>query len=157
MTSGGKKANKGGGKKRMGGVSAADYEGEAPPHFQNLTLARASELPQPAKEAHFLRMFGQSDRQIADTNSREGGVPQVLMMMNGDVQKCIASDQSMVLRDAAKQKTPEQQVESLYFSFLGRRPTIPETQTARRVFGEGLKLPDLTWVLFNSREFIFIQ
>lgn len=156
-TTGGKKANKGGGKKRMGGVSAADYEGEPPPHFQNLTLARASELPQPSQESHFLRMFGQSDRQIADTNSREGGVPQALMMMNGIVQKCIASDQSMVLRDAAKQKTPEQQVESLYFSFLGRRPTIVETQTARRVFGEGLKLPDLTWVLFNSREFIFIQ
>jgi hypothetical protein len=79
------------------------------------------------------------------------------MMMNGEVQKCIASAQSMVLRDAAKQQSPERQVESLYFSFLGRRPTIVETQTARRVFSEGLKLADLTWVLFNSREFIFIQ
>ncbi len=152
-----RRGGKGNGKKRMGGVTAEDYDGAAPPHFENLTLARASELPQPAKEAHFLRMFGQSDRQIADTDSREGGVPQVLMMMNGEVQKCMASATSMVLRDAAKQKTPEQQVESLYFSFLGRRPTLPETQTARRVLGEGLKLPDLTWVLFNSREFIFIQ
>ncbi len=141
----------------MGGVNAEDYDGVPPPRFENLTLARASELPQPAKEAHFLRAFGQSDRQIADTDSREGGVPQVLMMMNGEIQRCIASAQSMVLKDAAKQKTPELQVESLYFSFLGRRPTIMETQTARRVFGEGLKLPDLTWVLFNSREFIFIQ
>ena len=154
---GGRKGMGGGGKKRLGGISAADYDGTPPPQFEGLTLARASELPQPAKEAHFLRMFGQSDRQIADTNSREGGVPQVLMMMNGDVQKCIASAQSMVLRDAAKQTAPEQQVESLYFSFLGRRPTIAETQTARRVFTEGLKLADLTWVLFNSREFIFIQ
>jgi hypothetical protein len=156
-TTGGKKAMARGGKKRIGEVSAADYDGAPPPRFEGLMLARASELPQPAKEAHFLRMFGQSDRQIADTNSREGGVPQILMMMNGDVQKCIASGQSMVLRDAAKQKTPELQAESLYFSFLGRRPTIAETQTAIRVFGEGLKLPDLTWVLFNSREFIFIQ
>lgn len=158
---GGKKPKakaKGGGKGGGGvNVTAAEYEGAPPPAFDGLTLARASELPQPAKEAHFLRMFGQSDRQIADTDSREGGVPQVLMMMNGEVQKCIASQQSMVLRDAGKQKTPELQVESLYFSFLGRRPTIMETQTARRVFGEGLKLADLTWVLFNSREFIFIQ
>ena len=158
-TTGGKKgvSGKGGGKKRMGGVNAEDYDGVPPPRFENLTLARASELPQPAKEAHFLRAFGQSDRQIADTESREGSVPQVLTMMNGEIQRCIASAQSMVLKDAAKQKTPELQVESLYFSFLGRRPTIMETQTARRVFGEGLKLPDLTWVLFNSREFIFIQ
>ncbi len=149
----GKTAKNGGGTE----VSAEEYEGHPPPKFESLTLARASELPQPAKEAHFLRMFGQSDRQLPDGNSLEGGVPQVLMMMNGDVQKCIASQQSMVLRDAAKQKSPEEEVESLYFSFLGRRPTMIEKQTARRVFGEGLKLPDLTWVLFNSREFIFVQ
>jgi hypothetical protein len=73
--------------KRAADVTPADYEGEPPPRFEGLTLARASELPQPAKEAHFLRMFGQSDRQVADGNSLEGGVPQVLMMLNGDVQK----------------------------------------------------------------------
>ncbi len=154
---GGGKAAKG--NKNGGGTEAiaAEYNGTPPPHFEGLMLARASELQQPAKEAHFLRMFGQSDRQIADSNSSEGGVPQVLMMMNGDVQKVIASQSSMVLKDAAKAKSPELQVESLYFSFLGRRPTIPETQTARRVLTDGLKLADLTWVLFNSREFIFIQ
>ena len=160
-TTGAKKHGGKGGKagKNGGGTEAtsADYDGVPPPRFEGLMLARASELQQPAKEAHFLRMFGQSDRQIADSNSLEGGVPQVLMMMNGDVQKVIASQASMVLKNAAKQKTPELQVESLYFSFLGRRPTIPETQTARRVLSDGLKLADLTWVLFNSREFIFIQ
>jgi hypothetical protein len=138
-------------------VRADEYEGTPPPMFEGLTLARASELPQPAKEAHFLRMFGQSDRQLADGGSLEGGVPQVLMMMNGDVQKVIASDASHVLKDAAKQGAPERKVESLYFSFLGRRPTIPETQYACRALTDGLKLSDLTWVLFNSREFIFIQ
>jgi Protein of unknown function (DUF1549)/Protein of unknown function (DUF1553) len=151
----GKTANK----KTGGGtdVTPSEYEGEPPPQFQGLTLARASELPQPAKEAHFLRMFGQSDRQLADGGSLEGGVPQVLMMMNGDVQRVIASSGSMVLKDAARQQTPNLKVESLYFSFLGRRPTIPETQTACRTLKDGLALGDLTWVLFNSREFIFIQ
>jgi len=146
-------------KKNGGGTDAApsEYEGEPPPQFEGLTLARASELPQPAKEAHFLRMFGQSDRQVADGTSLEGGVPQVLMMMNGEVQKVIASSGSMVLRDAARQQVPERKVESLYFSFLGRRPTIPEAHTAARTLSEGLALGDLTWVLFNSREFIFIQ
>ena len=152
---GGKAANK----KAGGGtdVTPDEYEGYPPPQFEGLTLARASELPQPAKEAHFLRMFGQSDRQLADGSSLEGGVPQVLMMMNGDVQKVIASSGSMVLKDAARQQTPNRKVESLYFSFLGRRPSIPETQTACRTLSDGLALGDLTWVLFNSREFIFIQ
>ena len=66
----------------MGGVNPEDYDGAPPPHFENLTLARASELPQPAKEAHFLRMFGQSDRQIADTdspNDRWGTEPVLLV------------------------------------------------------------------------------
>jgi len=138
-------------------VTAKEYEGTPPPMFEGLTLARASELPQPAKEAHFLRMFGQSDRQLADGSSLEGGVPQVLMMMNGDVQKVIASDASRVLQDAARQGSPELKVESLYFSFMGRRPTLIERQSASETLSSGLKLADLTWVLFNSREFIFIQ
>jgi hypothetical protein len=43
----------------------------APPVRNGLVLARASELPQPEKDQHFLRMFGQSDRQIADSKARK--------------------------------------------------------------------------------------
>jgi hypothetical protein len=134
-----------------------DYDGTPPPRFEGMLLARASELQQPEREAHFLRMFGQSDRQMADGNSVEGGVPQVLMMMNGDVQKVIANSNSSVLRSAAQEPTPEGQVESLYFSFLSRRPALEERATAVEGLKNGLKLADLTWVLFNTREFIFVQ
>lgn len=137
--------------------AAGDYEGQPPPRFEGMTMARASELAQPAREAHFLRMFGQSDKQMTDGGSTEGGVPQVLMMMNGDVQKVIASTSSSVLRSATQAATPELKVESLYFSFLGRRPTLQERQIALGVLTDGLKLADLTWILFNSREFIFVQ
>jgi hypothetical protein len=102
-------------------------------------------------------MFGQSDRQVADSNSVEGGIPQVLMLMNGDVQKVISGERSQVLKDAAKEKTPEKQIESFYFSFLGRRPSILEREYARKLLGSGLKLSDLAWVMFNTREFMFIQ
>ncbi len=156
----GRRAGGGGGGGKKGGnpePAAADYEGEPPPRFEGMTMARASELPQPAREAHFLRMFGQSDKQLTDGGSTEGGVPQVLMMMNGDVQKVIASASSSVLRSAAQAATPELKVESLYFSFLGRRPTLQERQIALGVLNDGLKLADLTWILFNSREFIFVQ
>jgi hypothetical protein len=145
------------GKKGGDKLDSADFGGYAPPQFEGMTMARASELPQPSRESHFLRMFGQSDRQIADSDSVEGGVPQVLMLMNGDVQKVIASQNSKALRDAAKEKTVEKQVESLYFSFLGRRPAITERQYAVKLMSEGMKLPDLTWVLFNTREFMFVQ
>jgi len=138
-------------------VTADEFEGNPPPKFEDLTLARASELAQPTKEAHFLRMFGQSDRQLADDGSTEGGVPQVMMLMNGHVQKCIASSASQVLKHAAAQSTPQLQVKSLYLSFLGRPPTDHEMTIATGALAKGLTLGDLTWVLFNTREFIFVQ
>jgi hypothetical protein len=148
-----------GGKKNGAGVEVTsdEFGSDPPPTFEGLVLARASELAQPSREAHFLRMFGQSDRQVADDGNVEGGVPQVLMLMNGDVQKVIASRASLVLKDAAKQQTSEAQVKSLYISFLGRAPTAQESRIACQAMGDKLSLADLTWVLFNSREFIFIQ
>ncbi|MBK8092506.1 MAG: DUF1553 domain-containing protein [Verrucomicrobiaceae bacterium] len=61
-------------------MQAANTDGDdsveiTPPIRNGLVLARASELPQPEKDQHFLRMFGQSDRQIADSSSDEGSIP----------------------------------------------------------------------------------
>lgn len=128
-----------------------------PPVRNGLVLARASELPQPEKDQHFLRMFGQSDRQIADSESEEGSIPQVLMLMNGEAQRVIGQDDSLVVKTASAMKTPEQQVESLYLSFLSRKPKPVELSDAVAGLGNGLTMRDLTWVLFNSREFVFVQ
>jgi hypothetical protein len=120
-------------------------------------LARASELPQPEADQHFLRMFGQSDRQIQDTNSDEGSVPQVLMLMNGQAQSVLRNPKALVLATALKQDSTEKQIESLYYSFLTRRPTGQELKDASAALSSGLTLADLTWILFNSREFVFVQ
>jgi len=128
-----------------------------PPMLGGLVLARASELPQPERDQHFLRQFGQSDRQIADSNSDEGNIPQVLMLMNGDAQSVIGSPRSLVVQTAQKQATPEQQVESLYVSFFCRKPKAEEVATAKEALSGGLSLTDLTWVLFNTREFVFVE
>jgi hypothetical protein len=129
----------------------------APPVRNGMVLARASELPQPEKDQHFLRMFGQSDRQIADSESEEGSIPQVLMLMNGAAQRVIGQDDSLVVQTATAQKTPEQQVESLYLSFFSRKPKPSELGNAVAGLGNGLTMRDLTWVLFNTREFIFVE
>lgn len=128
-----------------------------PPVRDGLVLARASELPQPERDQHFLRMFGQSDRQIADSNSEEGSIPQVLMLMNGEAQRVIGSDGSLAVRTAAEQGTPAQKVESLYLSFLCRKPRADELKAAVAGLESGMPLRDLTWVLFNTREFIFVE
>lgn len=129
----------------------------SPPVRNGLVLARASELPQPERDQHFLRMFGQSDRQIADSSSEEGSIPQVLMLMNGEAQRVIGQDDSLVVQTASEQKTPEQKVESLYLSFFSRKPHPDELRTAMGGLESGMTMRDLTWVLFNTREFVFVE
>lgn len=128
-----------------------------PPTLGGMVLARASELPQPEKDQHFLRQFGQSDRQIADSGSDEGNIPQVLMLMNGDAQAIIGSPRSLVVQTADKQATPEEKIASLYVSFFCRKPKADEVATAKEALAGGLGFSDLTWVLFNTREFVFIE
>jgi hypothetical protein len=128
-----------------------------PPMRNGLVLARASELPQPERDQHFLRMFGQSDRQIADSQSTEGSIPQVLMLMNGEAQEVIGEPDSLVVKAAAAHATPEEQVTSLYLSFLSRHPRPDELATAVEGLAGGLAMRDLTWVLFNTREFVFVE
>lgn len=134
-----------------------DGEFTRPEMLQGLALARASELRQPEREGHFLRMFGQSDRQLADSNSEEGSIPQVLMLMNGEAQSVIRNADSLVLATSLKQGDAEAKVASLYLSFLSRHPTADELAAAKESLASGLTPADLTWVLFNSREFVFVQ
>ncbi|MBX7211031.1 MAG: DUF1549 and DUF1553 domain-containing protein [Verrucomicrobiaceae bacterium] len=146
---------------RMRQMQDTEDNGEAdfskPAVMSGLMLARASELPQPERGEHFLRMFGQSDRQIADSNSDEGSIPQVMMLMNGDAQQVLQNPKSKVLSTALAEQTPDAQIQDLYISFLSRNPKPEELADARSALAGGLSPADLTWVLFNSREFIFVQ
>jgi Protein of unknown function (DUF1549)/Protein of unknown function (DUF1553) len=161
-----KKAFSGGGKlagapKKGGGGSALGlangYEGDKPINRFSLMLARASELPQPSSETHFLRLWGQGDRLLADSATNDGSVPQVLQMMNGSVGKLVSDVRSAAVLDAMKATTPEGEVTSLYLSYLSRKPTAKELAAATKSLQGGLALTDLAWVLANTREFLFVQ
>ncbi len=149
-----------GGKKASGGSTlglANGYEGDKPVTRFSLLLARASELPQPSAETHFLRVWGQGDRLLADSATNDGSVPQVLQMMNGSVGRLVSDTRAEAVMAAEAAKTPEAQVRSLYLSFLARRPTAAELTAATRSLAEGLAVTDLAWVLANTREFLFIR
>ena len=149
-----------GGKKGSGGSTmglANGYEGDKPVSRFSLLLARASELPQPSAETHFLRLWGQGDRLLADSATNDGSVPQVLQMMNGAVGKLVSDTRAEAVIVAEAAQTPEAQVRSLYLSFLSRRPTPTELAAATRSLADGLAVTDLAWVLANTREFLFIR
>ncbi len=143
--------------KKMRDTAGDEVDHTRPDVLQGQVLARASELPQPEKDQHFLRMFGQSDRQISDAGSDEGSIPQVLMLMNGQTQSVLRNPKSLVLATANNQAGAEKQIESLFLSFFSRHPKPEEMKDAKDALASGMTLADLTWVLFNSREFMFVQ
>ena len=147
----------GGGKKNAGGgrMIASFYEGGRPEFRSGLLLARASEIQQPAPENHFLRLFGQSDRLVSDANTSDGSVPQMLQLMNGPVQDAVAHD-SLVMRSANQQSDANAKITTLYMSFLSRKPTSGEMSKALTALKEGLNAQDISWVLLNTREFLFL-
>ncbi len=152
----------GGGKGKKRGIASeraliAMYEGAKPELRMGLVLARASELPQPAPETHFLRLFGQSDRLVADSSTTDGSVPQALMLMNGSIGELISDPNCAAVVAAGTAKSDDEKIDTLYLAFFARKPTDPERTAARGALTTGLGLSDLAWTLVNTREFLFLQ
>jgi len=117
---------------------------------------RASELPQPMPPTHFLRIAGQSAREVADDGSTEGGITESLAMMNGEVTKSLMTT-SLVIKTTQKKNTQVEQIAFLYRTCLSRLPREQDTKQCIAALDQGLELGDIAWALLNSREFMFIQ
>ena len=117
---------------------------------------RASELPQPMPPTHFLRVAGQSAREVADGGSTEGGITESLAMMNGEFTRNLMTS-SLVVKAAGSKKTKVEQVAFLYRTCLSRLPLAQDTNQCIAALDKGLDLGDILWALMNSREFMFIQ
>ena len=117
---------------------------------------RASELPQPMPPTHFLRVAGQSAREVADDGSTEGGITESLAMMNGEVMESLM-DKASAVAAARNKSTQAIQIASLYRTYLSRPPSDQDMKQCIAALNHGLDLGDITWALLNSREFLFIQ
>jgi hypothetical protein len=119
---------------------------------------RAAELESPAPPGHPLREFGQSDRESVENANREASVPQVLVLMNGDIMPHILNAWSQ-LRLAVKQaRYPEDRIDAVYLSILSRKPTAEERAMWSKAQASGLdQIDDLIHALLNTQQFIFIQ
>jgi hypothetical protein len=127
--------------------------------YKGQELVRASELPQPLPEGHFLRQFGQSDRQsIADSHT-DGTVPQLLTMFNGPVTHMMLEQGSVIYNEVVAEKSPEAQINRIFLCLLSRNPDANERAVAIKEMkaagpaGYG----NVIWALLNTREFLFIQ
>ena len=134
-------------------VSAADYVGYSDTYF------RASELPSPAPNGHFLHEFGQSERLVIENSWNDASVTQALSLMNGEIFEELTSAKSQLTKAVEFALTPTEKASKLWLTVLGRTPTDEEKKLVTEATqGKGKdSWKDLFWALLNGREFIFIQ
>lgn len=127
--------------------------------YKGSELVRASELPQPLPEGHFLRQFGQSDRNsIADSHT-DGTVPQLLTMFNGPVTHMMLEKGSVIYNEVTVEKKVDDQIERIFLCLLSRRPTAADKAAAQKEMkaAGAAGYGNVIWALLNTREFLFIQ
>lgn len=113
---------------------------------------------QQAKKTAWLRQFtvafGNDEGDEATTFN--GTIPQVLMMMNGDLTKTALASNFMQQLTKSNMSLKEK-VDYLYMATLSRKPTSIEAQAigGAREANAGGVLQDVFWALLNSNEFIF--
>jgi len=127
--------------------------------YKGNLLARASELPSPLPPNHFMRTFGQSDRELISASSTMGSVPQVLFMFNGQITHMLLEKNSTIYNNIVKKKSISDGVKVVFLTILNREPDAEELATATaQVRNDGpAGYGNVVWSLVNTREFMFVQ
>ena len=120
---------------------------------------RASELPSPAPGGHFLREFGQSNREIIENAVQEATVSQALNLMNGPLFEKLTNEKTQMMTRFYGASNDEGRMNAIFFSLSGRQPTVTEkaivAETVQEKGKDGWK--HVIWALLNTREFVFVQ
>ncbi len=107
----------------------------------------------------FVIAFGTDEND--ETSTFNGTIPQILMMMNGDLIQRATSTQpgGFLQRVASDPKTnPRQKIQLLFKAALAREATSTERKAANTTLAGRANmveaLQDVWWVLLNTNEFI---
>jgi len=128
--------------------------------YRGLELVRASELPAPLPLGHFLRQFGQSDRESIEGGRTVATVPQILAMFNGPITHAML-ERGSVIYDEVTSHAPREAIDVVFLSVLSRRPSADErtlaVQEVMSAEDRATGCGNAIWALLNTREFLFIQ
>lgn len=122
-------------------------------------MARASELESPARRGHFLREFGQSDREVIENASNNASVPQALNLLNGPMVDALTNQFAVFGRRLHEAGDADAKIRMIFQGMLTREPTAREMEMARAEITAGgdSATAGLVWTLLNTQQFIFIQ
>lgn len=125
---------------------------------QTRNWLRAAELESPAPRGHYLREFGQSDRETIENANNEASVPQALAMMNGQLLPQIIGRYSQLMLTINKAPYPDDKIDAACMTILSRKPTPKEKEVWLKAQSENFNsMEDLVFALLNTQQFIFIQ
>lgn len=128
--------------------------------YRQQVLARSSELPSPLPADHFLRQFGQGDRETIEGDSTDPNVPQILTMFNGPFTHMMLESGSVIHNNLSRSRGPRDALNVMFLSILNRPPTSHDRDAALHEMSRGDIMMDygnVVWALINTREFLFIQ
>ncbi len=122
-------------------------------------LVRASEVQSPAPQKHFLRQFGQSDRETIENANDEASVPQILTLLNGPIYSLLSKENAEFRKNYERAANATELLDMIYLSIFSRPPSpderallLPRLQASPE---QGTQ--DLIWAMLNTRQFAFIQ
>jgi hypothetical protein len=119
-------------------------------------LVRASELQSPMRGTHFLRLFGQSDREVIDNANIDPNVVQVLAMFNGRMFRRVTDKGTTLTTNITKFKSSGDQAKVIFLALLNRMPSAAEAKFASgQIKKYGYE--SFVWALLNTRQFSFVQ
>jgi len=125
---------------------------------QQRNWLRSAELDSPAPRGHYLREFGQSDREFVENSNSDASVPQALVLMNSQLLPQVIEPYSQLMLTINKAQYPDDKVEAAYLALLSRKPTDKEKRIWLEAQDKGLSsMEDLIYALINTQQFIFIQ
>jgi uncharacterized protein YdcH (DUF465 family) len=116
-------------------------------------------MSSPAPDGHFLRVFGQSDRQLIENSNDEASVPQALALMNGATFNTLMDRHSVLSKEIEAADDSDSLVDAVYLSMFSRTPTDEERALLRdEIAAAGDESARrLVWTLLYTQQFLFVQ
>ena len=120
-------------------------------------------MSSPAAPEHFLRVFGQTDREVLGENRDHApNMRQALMMLNGLLthEASRVGEFEAMHAVLAEQKDLNGAIKLAYREILTREPTADEIKEAKSIIGAHKDpldgMADFRWILLNCNEFRFL-
>ena len=120
-------------------------------------------MASPAVPEHFLRVFGQTDREIlGETRDHAPNMRQALMMLNGTLthEASRVGELETMYSVLAEKKDLDAAVRLAYREILTREPSTNEVTEAKSIINANKDLlngmADFRWILLNCNEFRFL-